>query len=106
MTVNRRKILLEFLDQNPNDSFARYGLAMLEAQENHADEALRQFDILLERNPDYTAAYQQKGQLLIALHRLDEARAVLRAGVAAARREGNDHAQTEISGLLVEIGDE
>ena len=40
------------------------------------------------------------GQTLIRLDREDDAKDVLRAGVAAAKKAGNAHAEGEIQGLL------
>ena len=45
-------------------------------------------------------AYLQAGQVLARLGRDDEARAVYRAGVAAAQRAGDAHAAGELQGFL------
>jgi hypothetical protein len=39
-------------------------------------------------------------QTLVKLIRDDEAKDVLRAGIAAAKKAGNDHAMSEMAGLL------
>jgi hypothetical protein len=48
-------------------------------------------------------AFLQCGQALVRLDRIEEASAVLRAGIDAARRTGNAHAQSEMQGLLASI---
>ena len=55
---------------------------------------------LIAAHPGYVASYQMLGQTLIRLDREDDAKIVLRNGVAAARKAGNAHAEGEIQGLL------
>lgn len=104
MDKSRREMLQEFVHNNPNDAFARYGLAMAEMSEGRTQEALAQFRLVIEQHPDYSAAYHQAGQLLIAEGEFEQARAMLQSGIDAARRQGNAHASGEMQGLLDEIG--
>lgn len=104
MDKTRRDMLQEFLQTNPNDPFARYGLAMEEMREGRTPEALAQFRLVIEQHPDYSAAYHQAGQLLIAGGEIEQARTMLQMGIEAARRQGNTHAGGEMQGLLDEIG--
>ena len=53
-------------------------------------------------NP-YVPAFLQCGQALVRLDRTEEACAVLREGVEAARRAGDTHAQGEMQGLLASL---
>ncbi|HXE30192.1 MAG TPA: tetratricopeptide repeat protein [Terriglobales bacterium] len=102
MVSNRREHLQEFVRLHPDQPFARYGLAMDFANAGESVEALEQFTTLQRNHPDYTAAYQQAGQLLIRLQRWDEARTVLRRGLECATRVGDLHAGQEMQGLLEE----
>jgi hypothetical protein len=43
------------------------------------------------------------GQTLAKANRRDEARQMLRDGIAAAARKGDSHAQAEMQGMLEEI---
>jgi predicted Zn-dependent protease len=104
MVANRREQLEEFVRQRPGDAFVRYGLAMELMRGGESEAALEQFRLLHEQHPDYAAGFQQAGQLLIALDRLEEARAVLERGLAAAGRTHDRHAAGEMQGLLDEIG--
>lgn len=97
-------MLTGILQQNPNDAFARYGLAMAYAAEGKTEEALREFETTTEHNPDYVPAYQMSAQTLMKVGRIDEARARLKAGLAACERTGNTHAASEMGGMLEEIG--
>ena len=96
-------MLKEVLAQNPNDAFARYGLAMEYANQGDIETALQEFARLLEANPDYTPAYQMSAQTLLKAGREQEARSKLEAGVACALRTRNRHAQAEMEAMLDEL---
>jgi len=102
--MNRLQMLTEFLEQNPGDAFARYGLAMEYSKIGQIAEALAQFNKLLELHPDYTNGYFMAAQALERSGRTPEARQMLEKGIAAAQRTGNKHALSEMSGMLEEIG--
>lgn len=95
-----REQLERLLAAEPNDVFLNFGLAMELAKEESQEPALRQLDRVLELDPDYCAAYRQKGRLLLALGRAEQARQVLTAGVHAAKRVGDAHAASQMSELL------
>ena len=96
-------MLKEILAQNPDDIFARYGLAMEYSKMGDVAGALAEFNSLLEKRPDYIAGYQMAAQMLVSAERADEARSYLERGIAAAGRAGNQHAESEMTMLLEEI---
>ena len=102
--MDRIAALNEILTVNPNDAFARYGLAMEYSKQGDFDRALAEFSILLEGHPEYTAGYFMAAQTLVRAERVDDARKMLADGIASARRTGNLHAQSEMEGLLAELG--
>lgn len=102
--MDRIAMLKEFLAENPADAFARYGLAMEYSKSGQIESALAEFRIITEKNPDYVPAYQMAGQMLHEAERADEARQWLQNGMAAARRAGNQHAASEMQGLLDLMG--
>ena len=69
---------------NPSDDDARDALARSCARAGHHEEALRQYDILLSRDPDNSDWLLGKGQSLIALDRPAEALPVLEHGRSVA----------------------
>src|SRR5712671_6464167 len=99
----RLQMLTQFLDQNPNDAFARYGLAMEYSKAGQTDKALAQFNTLLQLHPDYTNGYFMAAQTLERIGRRPEARKMLENGIEAAKRTGNKHALSEMSGMLDEL---
>jgi len=96
-------MLTEVLAQNPNDAFARYGLAMEYSKLGDVKRALEEFRTLLASHPDYTAGYFMAAQALVTAERTDEAKRMLVDGIAAARRTGNQHAQSEMTAMLDEL---
>jgi tetratricopeptide (TPR) repeat protein len=101
---SRLQMLAQFLEQNPGDAFARYGLAMEYSKAGQTEQALAEFNKLLELHPDYTNGYFMAAQTLERSGRTAEAKKMLESGVEAARRTGNKHALSEMSGMLEELG--
>jgi predicted Zn-dependent protease len=95
--------LKEILTLDPQNAFARYGLAMEYVNRGEIATALAEFDTLLVEHPDYTAGYQMAAQTLAKEERIPEAIARLHAGIASARRTGNNHAMSEMQGMLDEL---
>jgi tetratricopeptide (TPR) repeat protein len=102
--TDRLTTLAQFLEQNPGDAFARYGLAMEYSRLGQIETALEQFKKLLELHPDYTNGYFMAAQTLERAGRTPEARKMLENGIIAAQRTGNRHALSEMSGMLEELG--
>ena len=102
--MDRLSLLSEILSQNPNDAFARYGLAMEYSKAGEVDRALGEFNQLLSVHPDYTAGYFMAAQTLVQAGRTEEAKKMLANGIASARRTGNDHARSEMEALQSELG--
>lgn len=96
-------MLSEILEQNPDDAFARYGLAMEYSNRGATEEALAEFGKLVTVHPDYTAGYFMAAQTLVRANRPNEARKMLEDGIRSAQRTGNSHAQSEMEGLLAEL---
>ncbi len=98
--MNRIEILNGFLNENPNDSFSRYALALEYAKLGQDDGALREFEAVKTRDPDYVATYFQLGQLYQKLGRADEAGQTFRAGIGIARKAGDDHTRSELEAAM------
>jgi predicted Zn-dependent protease len=100
----KRLLLLEKLTrEGSKDPFHWYGLAMeYRALERH-DEAVQTFTQLRAVHPDYTAMYLMCGQMLAAIDRKDEAREWMEAGIATAKRKGDNHALSELESALAAL---
>ena len=102
--MTREESLKTILSQDPNNAFARYGLAMEYANSGQTDPALQEFGVLLSAHPDYAAGYFMAAQTLAKADRVDQAKEMLRNGIQAAARKGDSHAQSEMQAMLEEIG--
>jgi len=71
--------------------------------QGQVETGLAEFDALLAANPDYTAGYFMAAQTLAKEDRIPEAIARLKSGIESARRTGNNHALSEMQGMLDEL---
>lgn len=101
--MDRIAMLTEVLAASPEDTFARYGLAMEYSKAGQIEQALTEFKTLIEKNPDYTPAYFMAAQTMAGAERVDEAKRMLVDGISSARRTGNQHAQSEMTAMLEEL---
>lgn len=101
--MDRIAALTEVLEQEPNDAFARYGLAMEYSKSGDVERAMEEFGKLLAAHPDYTAGYFMAAQTLASANRIEEAKRMLVDGIQSAVRSGNSHAQSEMTAMLDEL---
>lgn len=100
MDAERIQFLRDSLATNPDDTFARYALAVELTRGGQPEEAWKQFQYLLEHHPDYSASYYQAGMLLAVQGRTEEARRVLTKGIEVTARLGQKHAHAELQDAL------
>ena len=105
MDKSRIEFLQETLEANPDDTFARYALAMELSTCDRPTDAWPHFEYLLSRHPDYSATYYQAGSFLVRQDRRHEARRVFAKGIEVAQQQGNRHAQSELQAALESLGD-
>jgi cytochrome c-type biogenesis protein CcmH/NrfG len=101
--MDRIAMLSEVLAQDPNNVFARYGLAMEYSNSGQMQQAIEEFHKLLSAHPDYAAGYFMAAQTLAKYDRQNDAIKMLREGIAAAERKGDTHAQHEMQAMLDEL---
>jgi len=98
-----RAQLEEMLKSDPEDTFLLYAHAKACVGEGDLETGLRQFDAVIEHDPDHVASYFQKGQVLAENGNTDEAREIIQRGIAVARKVGDDHAEQEMREFLQSI---
>ena len=96
MKTDRLQALLQFIEQNPDDAFVRYGLAQEYANRGQLDNAAKEFTRLVESNPSYQAAYYHGGQIYLKMGRKNEAQKWFKKGIELADRTGDHHARDEL----------
>lgn len=95
--IGKLKALLE---QDPNDSFSRYALALEFAGADDSPQAVSLLEDLLRRDKAYVPAYQQLGYLYERIGRIDEAVTIFKRGISVATLQGDQHAQSEMQDAL------
>jgi tetratricopeptide (TPR) repeat protein len=102
--MNRIEQLRKFIAASPDEPFPRYALALELKGTGDAAAAAAELQQLLERAPDYLAAYLQHGMLLQSLGRNNEARDAFQRGQEVARRKGDSHTLSELTQALEALG--
>jgi Tfp pilus assembly protein PilF len=104
MAQDRIEVLKNMVEQDPANSLARYGLAMEYVNRGALADAMAEFRALLERSPDYAAAYFHGAQTLEKLGDIDGARELYVLGIEVTTRIGDAHTRSELQGALDLIG--
>jgi hypothetical protein len=101
--MSRREKIEVMLADDPDDTFLRYSLAMELDKEGNHDSSLARFAELTRDDPPYVPAFFMAGQQLVRLGRINEARTILRNGIAAARVQNDSHAAGEMTEFLASL---
>ena len=81
MSQSRIEQLNKFLEQNPDDSFVKYALAIEYVTRGDDNSALGYFQSILEHHPGYTATYYHLGKLYQRRNENGTAEKVYREGM-------------------------
>lgn len=100
MDSKRIEILKAMVDNNPGDTFARYGLAMEYANSGNLEEAVREYRSLLDKDAGYAAGYYHGGQALEKLGRVEEAREMYEKGIEVTTRSGDLKTRSELQAVV------
>jgi len=100
VTRERVEALRALLAENPNDSFARYALALELRRQGNTAAAHELLEMLALDEPDNHAAWFQLGDLRASLGQLADARDAFEQAIAAADEAGDHRASAEIRAAL------
>lgn len=103
MKTRRIEQLKAFIEQDPKDPFPRYAMALELDAGGDTPGAVSILEDLLARAPRYVATYQLLGTVYQKQGAIAKAKAILRAGITAARQEGDPHAAGEMTEALEEL---
>jgi tetratricopeptide (TPR) repeat protein len=96
----RLEKLSKLLEREPDDAFLVYGLAMEHKKLGEHARAIELLDRVIALDPGYCYAYYQKGMTLESAGEADAAKSAYRAGIDAAKKKGDAHAQGELEAAL------
>lgn len=97
MQNKRLERLLKTLDSRPDDPFLLYAIAIEHKIGGDNEEALRRFEEVQRRFPEYVPTYYHYGMLCADMGRLDEAEKLFDRGIAEAEKAGDAHARSELA---------
>ena len=100
MATNRLEMLTQMVQQDPSNTFARYGLAMEYGNGGDLGQAVDEFRTLLRQDESYGAAYFHGGQALEKMGKITEAREMYEKGIVVTTRKGDLHTRAEIEAAL------
>jgi tetratricopeptide (TPR) repeat protein len=104
VSSKRLAVLEKMTGAGSTEPFAWYGLAMEYSGLGRIEDALATFEKLRALDATYVAMYLMCGTMLSKASRVDEARAWLTAGIAAARAKADSHALSELTSALADLG--
>jgi predicted Zn-dependent protease len=100
----RVKALRAFAAQRPQDPFPRYALAIELKGAGDLEASWETLAPLIAEHPDYIASYAPAGEVLAALGRVEDARAVYEKGIEACTRKDDAHMRANLEDALAAIG--
>ena len=96
MNNERIQLLLSYLQEEPDEPFNVYALAM-EYLNRQPEQARHYFDVLLERFPDYLPTYYHAAALVAEQGDRSRATVLYERGLALAQHQRNQKAFDELS---------
>jgi hypothetical protein len=100
--MNRLAQLQKFYDEDPQDPFNLYGLA-LEISKTDRQQGYILFQQLMAGFPDYVPAYYQSAVLAIELAKSDNVKEILKKGIDWAKSKNDIKAYHELQLLWNEV---
>ncbi len=95
MNEDRIRQLEKFIQEDPNDAFSKYALA-LEYLHTNKSKSAELFDNLLENHPDYIGTYYHAAALHSDLGNTDRAESIYTTGIDRAESLNESHALREL----------
>lgn len=103
MTGKRLEELRKFLEEDPDDPFLKYALALEMIAMNQHEQACKELIALLDKQPEYLPAYYIAAKESLHLNQREIATSLLQRGIALARKLDKNHTLSELMGLLDEM---
>lgn len=104
MASDRRQKIESMLQDDPDDIFLRYALAMELRNAAEWEQCQTCLTALTKLDTPYVPAFFMLGKVHAECQQFAEARSALRAGIEQARAQSDFHAAAEMSEFLGELG--
>jgi tetratricopeptide (TPR) repeat protein len=100
--MTRLETLLAFYEEDPNDPFTIYAIAM-EYEKTAISQALTFYQRLLTQHPDYTGTYYHAARLYASVNRRQEADDIYRKGLEITKNLGKNKDFQELQGAYTDF---
>lgn len=97
------KSLLNYIRQNPNDTFSKFALALEYFNDNQIDNAQMLFEHIYASDPEYLGLYYHLAKLYYEKSETDLARKTYNEGIELARKQKDNHSLQELQQALQEM---
>lgn len=101
--MSRLQQLQAFHEDDPNEPFILFALAMEYRKLGDLQQSLSFFQKLKSVDSNYIGLYYHLGKLLEELHRKQEATEVYKQGILVAGHINDLHARSELQAALIEV---
>ena len=102
MSEQRLKTLIKFYEEEPNDPFNLYGLA-LEYQKTDLNKSDELFARLLKDFPQYVPSYYHAAKLKVELKQSEAALIIYKKGIEIAKQQNEKKAGQELRSAYDEL---
>jgi tetratricopeptide (TPR) repeat protein len=101
--MSRIEKIIEMLNDSGNDSFLQHALALEYIKIGNDEEALNNFTLLLDRDPQYVGSYYHLGKLYEKLNQPEKAINTYERGMEEAKKVKDQHSYNELQGAKDEL---
>jgi Tfp pilus assembly protein PilF len=105
MTNPRIHQLKLFLQEDPEDEFTRFAMALEYLKTGDHNTAEKLFTGILSSNPGYVGVYYHLGKLYESLDETGKAKTVYQKGIEISGKSGDLHTQSELKTALLDCGE-
>ena len=95
MNSDRIKLLEKFIEEEPENTFNKYALAM-EYFDYDQEKAIAILEKVIADHPDYLPSYFKAAQLLWELEEMKKAEKIFKEGISLAQRQEDQKALSEL----------
>lgn len=106
MTRSRLQQLLQFYQNNPQDSFVLFAIAKEYEKLSDYDQAQTFYQKITTADPNYVGVYYHLGKLYENRGEPGKAFSTYRNGMSVARSIGDQHALGELAAAKLNLGDD
>lgn len=100
---SRLKTLARQVRENPDDSFAKFALALECRKKGQLEKARVLFEDIRNRDPNYVGVYYHLGAVYERLDRPGDARECYRNGIGVAQEQNRSRTVSELEEALQEL---